>query len=67
MIDFSKAPVDGKRPGDVFTRQGVRNGVRCMDEYRVIAVVASPKRDGLLPRVQREIITESVYGRERWF
>ena len=51
-VDFSKDPVDGRRPGDVFTRLG--------DTYQVVATYVTPYG-------QRSYITESVHGREKWF
>jgi hypothetical protein len=54
-VTLSKAPVDGKRPGDMFTRLGV--------PYRVVQVRPFGT-SGAFPPVY---VTESRYGREVWF
>ena len=50
--DMSKAPIEGKRPGDAFRRGG--------DDYRVIGTYVNATGE-------RNVVTESVHGRERWF
>lgn len=51
---LTKTPVDGKRPGDVFTRLGVA--------YRVVQV-----RRHRNPSTPNVYVTDSRYGREVWF
>lgn len=55
-VSLVKAPVDGKRPGDVFTRTGT--------PYRVVQVRPTHYNGTPYGMVY---VTESRYGREVWF
>lgn len=56
-VEMSKVMVDGKRPGDSFSRQGV--------VYRVVQVRRAVSRSGSWGPLR--VVTESRYGREVWF